>query len=336
MKRTLARAGVYAAVVVVLSLAAVLSIALDWRYQGNSDPVVLYIEPGTSSRSIARELESQGVIASRWLFLAVRALRPRATLMAGEYSFALPISAWRVFDRISSGQVEYHPFTIPEGYNRFEIAEVLEQQQFVGSEEFLKECSRTERVRDLFPGAASLEGFLFPDTYHLSYPFSAAKIVDLMVQRFRTVFGELTRTTTSNLSTGELVTLASMIEKETGVGSERGLVSSVFHNRLRRGMLLQCDPTVIYGLILEDRYRGQLLRAHLDEKRPYNTYVHTGLPPGPIANPGRESLEAALRPAESAYLFFVAEGNGSGAHVFSENLQAHTRAVGAYRRSRSQ
>ncbi len=336
MRRIVARAVAYAAVVLALSLAAVLSIALDWRYQGNSDPVVIYIEPGTSSRSIARELESQGVVASHWLFLAVRALRPRDKLMAGEYRFALPISAWRVFDRISSGQVEYHPFTIPEGYNRFEIAQVLAEHGFVESEAFLAECSRAERVRDLFPDATSLEGFLFPDTYHVSYPFSAPQIVNLMVQRFRTVFGQITQGTTSNLSTGELVTLASMIEKETGVGSERGLVSSVFHNRLRRGMLLQCDPTVIYGLILEDRYRGQLLRAHLDEDHPYNTYVHAGLPPGPIANPGRDSLQAALRPADSAYLFFVAEGNGSGAHVFSENFQAHTRAVGAYRRSRSQ
>ena len=155
-----------------------------------------------------------------------------------------------------------------------------------------------------------------------------------MVGRFRSVFAELSEGRSPKLTPYQLVTLASMIEKETGVGGERKLVASVFYNRLERRMLLQCDPTVIYGLMAEDRYNGRLTREELASPHVYNTYVHAGLPPGPIANPGSASLKAVFEPAETNYLYFVAQAGGGGGHVFSESLEAHNQAVGAYRRSR--
>jgi UPF0755 protein len=333
MKRFISRAMIAVGAVLMIGAAA-LAYSVTASYQNYEEPVVVLIEPRTSSEQIGVELESRGVIQSRWLFLAARAARFRTKLMAGEYRFDHPMSVWEVYDHIASGRVLQHPVTIPEGLTRFQIASLIASGGFASREEFLAECEKTDRIRDLFPEAGSLEGFLFPETYQMTRPFSAAELVDMMVARFRSVFDELSARQTPKLTPLELVTLASLIEKETGVGGERKLVSSVFHNRLDRRMLLQCDPTVIYGLMLEDRYRGQLTRDDLAIPHKYNTYVHAGLPPGPIANPGRASLEAAFEPASSSYLFFVAQADGGGGHVFSESLEAHNRAVGAYRRSR--
>jgi UPF0755 protein len=321
---------------VLLAIAAgTLFVLLRAPYAGYSDPVVVYIEPKTRSSAIAEDLEARGVIQSRWLFLAARALRLNETLMAGEYRFEQPLSVWGVFDAIAEGRVYYHPFTIPEGYNRFEIAGVLDEMGFARREEFLKACKQTSLIHDLLPEATNLEGFLFPDTYYIAYPFVADKIAAMMVQRFREVLQEVSAGSTSPLTAGETVILASLIEKETSIPAERPLVSSVFHNRLEKGMLLQCDPTVIYGLVLAKRYQGELLRGHLEQDHPYNTYVRPGLPPGPIANPGRASLQAAFHPAETDLLFFVAQAKGVGRHVFNETAQGHNRAVSAYRRGRS-
>jgi UPF0755 protein len=319
---------------VLMAGIAVAAVALSASYQGYAEPVVLMIEPGTSSRAIAAQLEARRVVRSRWLFLAARAVRLGSTLMAGEYRFDRPMSVWDVYDKIESGKVVQHPFTFREGLTRFEIAAVAASHGFTTREEFLAECENTDGIRDLAPEAKNLEGFLFPETYQVTRPFSAAKLVDIMVMRFRSVYDGLSQGRSPTLTPFELVTLASMIEKETGIGGERKLVASVFYNRLDRRMLLQCDPTVIYGLILDNRYAGRLTRDELAIPHAYNTYVHAGLPPGPIANPGRASLEATFQPAETDYLYFVAEAGGSGGHIFSESLQAHNRAVGAYRRSR--
>lgn len=319
--------------VLVIGIAAV-AYGVTSAYQGYEEPVVVMIEPGTSSERIGAELESRGVVRSRWLFLATRAARFQTKLMAGEYQFERPMSVWEVYGRIASGRVLQHPITFREGLTRFDIASLVERAGFSTREEFLAECEKAERIADLAPEAENLEGFLFPETYQMTRPFSAAKLVDMMVARFRSVFRELSAGTTTELKPYELVTLASLIEKETGIGGERKLVSSVFHNRLKKRMLLQCDPTVIYALLLEDRYQGRLTRDDLGIPNAYNTYVHVGLPPGPIANAGRASLEAAFVPAETNYLFFVAQAGGGGGHVFSESLEAHNRAVGAYRRSR--
>jgi peptidoglycan lytic transglycosylase G len=316
-------------------MAGIGAVALSLRapYQGHQEPVVMMIEPGTPTRQIGSQLEAEGVVGSRWLFLAARALRLDSKLMAGEYQFDQPMSVWQVYDRIASGRVMQHPFTVREGLSRFDIAALVESQGLASRDEFLAECDKTDRIRDLAPEAKNLEGFLFPETYQATRPFSAAQLVDMMVTRFSAVFEELSQGRSPKLTPYELVTLASMIEKETGLGGERKLVASVFYNRLDRRMLLQCDPTVIYGLVLEDRYHGRLTREELAVPHDYNTYVHAGLPPGPIASPGRASLEAAFEPADTNYLYFVAEADGAG-HVFSESLQAHNRAVGVYRRSR--
>jgi UPF0755 protein len=333
MKKSTIGAIVAVGAVLMIGIAA-LAFSVTSSYQNYEEPVVVLIEPRTSSKQIGAELESRGVIRSRWLFLAARAARFQTKLMAGEYRFDRPMSVWEVYDYIASGKVLQHPVTIPEGLTRFQIASLVANGGFASRKEFLAECEKTDRIRDLVPEAGNLEGFLFPETYQMTRPFSAVKLVDMMVARFRSVFDEFSARQTPKLTPLELATLASLIEKETGVGGERKLVSSVFHNRLERRMLLQCDPTVIYGLMIEDRYQGRLTRDDLAIPHKYNTYVHAGLPPGPIANPGRASLEAAFEPAPTSYLFFVAQANGGGGHVFSESLEAHNRAVGAYRRSR--
>ena len=298
-----------------------------------SQGVTVSIERGTSSLEMAATLEAERVISSRWLFVLVRLLRPRAKLMAGEYHFESPMTAWETFEVLTRGSVRYYPLTVPEGLNRFEIADIVAQTELISRPDFLAQCERVAYVRDLFPEAQNLEGFLFPDTYYLDESLSAKAVVEMMTQRFRSIYRRAS-IASSDLTPYEAVTLASMIEKETPSRREHLLVSSVFHNRLTRKMLMQCDPTVVYGLILENRYRGRIYLSDLRDPHPYNTYVHAGLPPGPIANPGEEALHAAFDPEETNYLFFVVESAGAGGHVFSETLVAHNRAVAQYRRSR--
>jgi UPF0755 protein len=300
---------------------------------GFAEPATVLFAPGTSSRTMATELESLGVIESRWPFMALRALRPQAKLKAGEYQFEQPVSAWAAFEKIAQGKVLFHAVTIPEGLNRFDVAEAVAKSGLISRDEFLKATENPALVAERFPEAKTLEGFLFPETYHLTRPVTAEQVIGMMVARFETVFAEVTQSAATDLQPYEVVTLASLVEKETSLPSEHGLVSSVFHNRLRHHMLLQCDPTVIYGLVLQKRYRGSLFLSDLQDPHEYNTYVHGGLPPGPIANPGRQALEAAAKPATSDYLYFVAQAEGSGGHVFSKSLDDHNRAVAAYRRS---
>ena len=298
------------------------------------EAVTIDIPPGTSTREISRLLEERGIVSSRWWFLAARVFQPRAKLLAGEYRFERAISPWSAFRKLARGEILYHRFTIPEGYNRFEVAGILADGGFVDRDEFLKLANSPELIRDLDPRARNLEGYLFPETYSIPKGLTAAALAKLMVDRFRVELEAARGSDPAELSVHDAVTLASMIEKETGNGGERGLVSSVFHNRLRIGMPMQCDPTVIYGMVLEGRYKGYLLSKHLTEAHEYNTYIRPGLPPGPIANPGRASIEATFHPESSGYLYFVAESRDAGTHVFSETLAAHQRAVAQYRRSR--
>ena len=325
----------YAAALVVLVAAGLLSTGFAPPFRGFEEPVTIEIERGASSREIAESLEQAGVIRSRWLFLAARVWRPRTVLMAGEYRFWRPLTVWQVFDKISRGQVKYYRLTIPEGLTRFETAELVASAGLSSREEFLAEAEQAHHVQGPFREALNLEGFLFPDTYYFTRDTGARELVRMMTAQFYRVFQDVTPGNPAPLTPYEIVTLASMIEKETGSGGERRLVSSVFHNRLQKNILLQCDPTVVYGLVLQNRFRGAIYRSDLRDKHPYNTYVHAGLPPGPIANPGRASLEAALRPAESDYFYFVAGPLGNGNHVFSKTLQAHNRAVDEYRQGRN-
>ena len=322
----------YVLAVVLLTTAGVFSIVFTPPPRSFDESVIINIESGMSSIEIAKTLEQTGVIQSKWLFLIVRALSPQTILMAGEYRFTRPMTTGKAFDKLAHGKVEYHRVTIQEGLTRFEIADVLVAQGLASREEFLAVTEHAEWVGDLAPQAENLEGFLFPDTYHFTRGITAVEFGEMMVNQFRRVFREIVPERLSGWTSHDIVTLASLVEKETGARDERRVVSSVFHNRLRKNILLQCDPTVVYGLMLENRFRGTIYRSDLRDPHPYNTYVHYGLPPGPIANPGRDSLEAAVRPDQTDYMFFVAHPAEFGRHVFSKTVHAHERAVAEYRR----
>ena len=301
-------------------------------YQGFADPVTVVIEPGLGRRAIAQRLADEGVLLWRWPFLLYSALRPGSTLKAGEYRFEGARSAAGVFGQLSAGQVLFHTLTVPEGWTQWEIADEVERIGLAGREEFLQAAAKTELVADLAPKAESLEGYLYPDTYLISRPTTAEAIVRQMVNKFRQVLSDLPLRSGPNEPTlHEIVTLASMVEKESGTRDERGLIAGVYSNRLREGMRMGCDPTVIYAARLADGgdYDGIIHQSDLDRRSPYNTYLVPGLPPGPIASPGRAALAAAITPAETDYFYFVADTKGG--HAFARSVGAHARNVRRYR-----
>ena len=269
-----------------------------------------------------------GVIQNEWQFLAARALDRRSVLQAGEYKFDRPLSPWDVFHKIARGDVFYYELRIPEGSNMFDIAAAVEKFGFIKRDEFLDIARNPAIIRDLAPKAPTLEGYLFPSTYRLVRSTTAQQIAREMTTQFRKAWEQAGG---GNTDVNRLVTLASLVEKETAVPAERADVASVYTNRLKIGMKLDCDPTTIYAAMLEGRYRGTIYRSDLDSPNPYNTYRNAGLPPGPIANPGMASLRAALKPTATSYLYFVARPDGSGRHAFSETLEEHNAAVQAYR-----
>ena len=320
--------------VLLLSIAGgVLAVQLKTPFRAFAEPVFVEIERGVATPELAERLERAGIIRSKYLFMAMRALRRNVVLMAGEYQFSEQATPWQVFDTIAQGRVFLRKLTIPEGLTRFETADLIAKSGYDSDGKFLALTEDPAPIKDLFPEAETLEGFLFPETYSLPREADAEFLRDAMVAAYRKNFSEASQGKTTMLEPFDVATLAAMIEKETGVGGERDQVSAVFHNRIKRGMLMQCDPTIIYGLILEGRYRGKIYESDLPDPHPYNTYVHPGLPPGPIANPGRASLEAAFRPADSSYLYFVAASATRPGHVFSKTLAEHKRAVAAYRLS---
>lgn len=324
-----ARLLLFAALLVGLAAAGA-AYRLTSAYQGFPHELFLNFEKGTSTASMADQLASAGVIRGKWDFLLVRALQPKARLQAGEYRFASPASVWTVFDRIVRGDVFYYEVTIPEGSNMFDVAQILDKLGFIKGPDFLKIARSPKPIADLSPQAPSLEGYLFPSTYRLTRRATAAQVARMMTDLFRRRWQELKRP--ADLDVNRIVTLASIVEKETGIASDRPRVASVYANRLRLGMTLDCDPTTIYAALLENRYRGVIHRSDLDNTSPYNTYRHAGLPPGPIANPGAASLQAALQPAQTDFLYFVAKPDGSGQHWFSRTLAEHSRHVQEYRR----
>lgn len=316
-------------VAVVLIGALYLAYSLTRPYKGFDQAVLLEFPPGTSTQAMARELARNGVLPNEWTFLAIRVIQPQAKLQAGEYKFEREDSPWNVFHRISRGDVFYYELRVPEGYNLFDIAGELERQGIMKASEFITVARDPSLIRDIAPEAPSLDGYLFPAIYRLTRRTTAKQLAQEMTNRFRRAWKEIAR---PGADVHDTVTLASLVEKETGVPSERPQVSSVFHNRLARGMTLDCDPTIIYAALLENRYRGTIYQSDLENRSPYNTYKHAGLPPGPIANPGIASLKAALEPAETDYLFFVAKGDGSGGHEFTASFAEHQQNVEAYRR----
>jgi UPF0755 protein len=315
-------------VVVAVLAAGVISLPLFWPYRGFEGEVFLDFPRGTNARMMAERLEQAGVIRSKWQFLLVRALRRHQLLQAGEYRFARPASAVNVYDRIARGDVFYYELAVPEGQNIFEIAASLERMGMMPASEFLKVARDPSMIRDLAPEAPSLEGYLFPETYRITRRQPAVSICRMMIDRFRRAWRELE--TPGNVH--RVVTLASLVEEEARVPEERELIASVFHNRLKIGMKLDCDPTAVYAAILEGNYRGTLYKSDLESRNPYNTYRRAGLPPGPIANPGLAALRATLNPAGIDDLYFVLRNDGSGRHEFSKDLATHRAAVARYRR----
>ena len=290
--------------------------------------VFVDVEPGDSIAVIARRLAAAGVVAEEWLFrFAVRRSGRDRDLQAGEYFFDAPVSPRDAVAKIADGRVHLRPVTFPEGLTLAEMAPIVEARGLGSAEAFAAAASRTALVADLDPEAADLEGYLFPETYSLPRHATADDLVAAMVAQFRAVFdaGLRARAAGRGLSVRETVTLASIIQRETGAGAEHALVSAVFHNRLRLGMPLQSDPTVIYALERMGLYDGNLTRANMRVDSPYNTYRVGGLPPGPIAAPGRDPLRAALDPADVTYLYFVSRNDG--AHAFADTLREHNRNV---------
>jgi UPF0755 protein len=329
MKRKLA------VVVMALGLAGAAWGAWDlYRpYQGFASRELVEIAPGTGASEIADLLVSRGVLAHRWPFLARYCVgRTRHRLKAGEYLFDRPLRPLDVYHKLILGDVYLYPVVIPEGSDRFDIARILAERMAIDSADFLRRTEQTSLIHDLDPQAPTLEGYLFPDTYRFPRRVTAEAVIAAMVWRFRRVLQTKLRDDDvagpGNLHAA--VTLASLVEKETPDPAERPVVAGVFTRRLEKKMLLQCDPTVIYAARLAARPIGVIRVSDLKFDSPFNTYVHGGLPPGPISNPGEASLRAAFHPASGDALYFVS--NNHGGHVFSKTLAEHQRNVARYRR----
>jgi UPF0755 protein len=330
------RSKAFGLLLALLLLAAGLgAVVIGWLrpYKNYPESEKLILIPrGATSYEIARQLEREGVVSHwAWFLSYMKTVKKSRPLQAGEYRFDVPVSIPQVADKLIRGLVFYHEITIPEGYSLFDILELLESNGFATPETFWAATAHVELISDLAPGLKNLEGFLFPDTYRVTRGTTTGEIIRQMVEKFRHVYAKRLEAAMeqNSLSLKEVVTLASMIEKETGIDEERELVSAVFRNRLKRQIPLQCDPTVIYAAKLDGKFRGEIRQSDLESKSPYNTYTHVGLPPAPIANPGMRAMEAALSPAKVDYLYFVS--NNRGGHVFSVTLDQHNRAVAAYR-----
>lgn len=288
------------------------------------------IAPGRSSMQIATQLKQQGIIRSRYVFLALHEVK-RGTLKAGEYRFDHPLPMVEVWNRIRRGDVYTVALTIPEGSNLFDIATRVEAAGLGSKAAFIAAAKQdASLIGDLDPTAPSLEGYLFPDTYRFARHTAPQEMMAAMVKRFR----QATQPIGLSADYHRTVTLASLVEKETPLDAERPLVASVFVNRMAQKMPLMTDPSVIYAALLNGRYRGTIYQSDLQADSSYNTYRHAGLPPGPICNPGLKSLEAAMRPAQTDYLYFVAaSADPSGQSRFSATLEQHAKDVEAYRRA---
>jgi len=299
---------------------------------GNSEPVEIRVTQGESLSAVAHKLRAHNVISNERLFsLWARINGSEKKIHWGLYRFDSSLPPREVLERMVLGKGVFYSITIPEGLTVTEIADLMEKMQIADREKFLAESANPELLAMLGLQENGIEGYLFPDTYHFTPLTPERDVILAMAERFKKVSEPfLTQQEGAlNLTPHELVTLASIIEKETGIEAERPLVSAVFHNRLKLHMPLQSDPTVIYGL---KHYNGDLTRKDLQDPGPYNTYRIPALPPGPICNPGLSSLKAALQPAPVPYLYFVSKNDGT--HFFSESLEAHNQAVKEYQVAR--
>jgi len=316
----------------VLGSAFMALIFIDSTATNYKRDVVFDVRPGQTLRSVAKELHAAKLVASDWKFYWYARFKDADNrIRVGEYALHTQMRPREVLDVITSGRSIERSLTIQEGFNIFEIADQLERQGFAKRDEFLQLARDPKLVRQLLgEDLSSLEGYLFPETYKVTKFTGTQGLIRLMVNRFLAVYKELPA---HGMTRHQLVTLASIVEKETGAPEERPIISSVFHNRMQKGMRLETDPTVIYGIFFETgRWNRNISRADLLRDGPYNTYRRSGLPPGPIANPGREALLAAIAPAKTEFLFFVSRNDGT--HVFSKDFRSHQQAVQNYQLDR--
>ena len=284
--------------------------------------------PGSGIRKLADELKSGGIIRSSWHFVLLTRLRGQAhKLQAGDYRFNDGMTVTQILNKLVAGEVDYRRFSLPEGYSIYQAAELLDQKGYFKKDSFLEKCRDAGLVSRLGGGLQSVEGYLYPATYNLSRGAGEEQLIAQMVDQFEKRYAELTKEggVPGGMTKHQIVTLASLIEKEAVSPEEKPLISSVFHNRLRLGMPLQSDPTAVYGV---RAFSGKVTKADIQRPSPYNTYLNPGLPPGPIGNPGSDAILAALKPSRSDYLYFVARQDGT--HQFSRTLDEHNRAVERY------
>jgi UPF0755 protein len=297
-----------------------------------TDSTVLFIKPGLSVREISRQLQEGRVLDAPWkLRLLARVTGKQKELKPGEYRFDVPSPPWRVLRTMVEGKVILHKVTIPEGFAAKEIVATLVLSGLADRQDLMEQLVRKDLLARLRVPGGSFEGFLFPDTYFFSKTDETEKMLETMVARFRQNItpDDVRKSKELGLNLLQWITLASIIEKESSVPAEHPIISSVFHNRLKKKMRLQSDPTVIYGI---PDFDGNLTRKDLETPTPYNTYTQGGLPPGPIANPGASAIHAAVNPGRTEYLYFVADRQGK--HVFSKTYEEHQKAVATFQLSR--
>ena len=325
--------GALPGILLVLVVVSALTMIWAWSFlnspaQDEGREVLITIPSGSSFVSASQLLVDAGVVKSLRVFVFLGKIKGLSnSIQAGELMFDTGMTPNQVLEVLARGKAVSYQVTIPEGYNVGMVTALLAQKGLGEADRFLELALDPDFSRGLGVPANSLEGFLFPDTYSWPKGLSEEDILGRMVARYKNVFTEAMRSRASDIGMTELevVTIASIIEKETGAPQEREQVSAVFHNRLKKGYRLQTDPTVIYGL---KDFNGNLTKKDLQTDHPYNTYTRSGLPVGPIANPGEASLKAALNPASVSYLYFVAKGDGT--HVFSNTLVEHNKAVAIY------
>lgn len=298
---------------------------------------MITVKKGMSLKKVSLMLEREGIIRNAQVFVGIAAvLGKKSEIKAGEYEFHTRMLPLQVLNALVKGQVKRRLVTIAEGYTLSQIAQLLDDLRIVEKKAFLEKASSTAFIASLglsplttVKTGATLEGYLFPDTYHLVREMNPEEAIRMMIQKFKKVFGPdlVSRASQLKLSQREVVILASIIEKETSLSQEKPLISAVFHNRLKKKIPLQSDPTVIYGI---KNFNGNLTKADLQKLTPYNTYLFYGLPPTPICNPGRDSIVAALYPSPVSYLYFVSKNDGS--HYFSSDIGEHNRAVRKYQK----
>ncbi|MCS6884471.1 MAG: endolytic transglycosylase MltG [Acidobacteriota bacterium] len=297
---------------------------------------VLVIEPGLGRKAIVKRLVEAGVLTNRIAVLLYLTLKPQ-NLQAGEYKFESPITPLAVLEKLRRGEITTEQVTIPEGSDIYDVEVLLTGINGATRSEVRRALRKVDLIADIDPAAETLEGYLYPDTYSYTTKTTPQQLVAAMVRRFRQIWhGERrSKAAALGLTTRQVITLASLIEEEAKVDEERALISAVFHNRLKRGMKLDCDPTFIYAAKLEEVWDGQVNNPlHRRRNSPYNTYLFSGLPPGPISSPQDKSIDAALNPASVDYLYFVVSGS-EGRHKFSRTMSEHIAAVAEYRKRKN-